>query len=167
MGSMSVIGGSDGPTAIFVAGKLGMGWLNIFGLILVVLLLIPNIIYSIKEKDQKNLCTNKVMNIIEQIGRYACMFLMVFNIGIAEFGFSSPGAFIVYLIGNVIVMVAYWIGWMMYFQRKTFGKQIVLAVLPTILFLLSGFTMQHYLLVLFGVIFGIGHIYVTVKNRVE
>lgn len=167
MGSLSVIGGSDGPTAIFVSGRIAIEWLNVFGLILVVLLLIPNIIYAIKEKDQKNSCTNKMMNIIEQIGRYACMFLMIFNIGIAEFGFSSPGVFIVYLIGNVIVLVAYWIIWMTYFQRKSFGKQIALAVLPTILFLLSGFTMQHYLLILFGVIFGIGHIYVTVKNRVE
>ena len=27
------------------------------------------------------------MNILEQIGRYGCMFLMIFNIGIVESGF--------------------------------------------------------------------------------
>ena len=43
--SISVIGGSDGPTSIFLAGKIGTNWLNIFGLIIVALLLIPNIIY--------------------------------------------------------------------------------------------------------------------------
>lgn len=150
-----------------MAGKLGMGWLNVFGLILVILLLIPNIIYAIKFKEQKNLCNSKRMIILEQIGRYACMFLMVFNIGIAEFGFGSVGAFLVYGIGNVLLMIAYWITWMLYFHKKTFEKQIALAVLPTCLFLLSGITMQHYLLILFGIIFGVGHIYVTMKNRVE
>ena len=106
---MSIIGGSDGPTAVFIAGKLGMSWLNVFGLILVILLLIPNIVYAIKVKDQQNLCTNKFMNILEQIGRYACMFLMVFNIGIAEFGFGSVRAFLIYIIGNVLLILSYWI----------------------------------------------------------
>ena len=86
-----------------------MDWLNVFGLILVILLLIPNIAYAVKVKDQKNLCTNKFMNILEQIGRYACMFLMVFNIGIDEFGFGSVGAFLIYGIGNVLLMLTYWI----------------------------------------------------------
>ena len=164
---MSIIGGSDGTTAVFIAGKLGMDWLNVFGLILVILLLIPNIVYAIKFKDQKNLCTNKFMNILEQIGRYACMFLMVFNIGIAEFGFGSVGAFLIYIIGNVLLMLSYWVIWILYFHKQSFGKKIALAILPTCLFLLNGITMRHYLLILFGLVFGVGHVYVTYKNRIE
>ena len=164
---MSIIGGADGPTAVFIAGKLGMDWLNVFGLILVILLLIPNIVYAVKVKDQKNLCTNKFMNILEQIGRYACMFLMVFNIGIDEFGFGSVGAFFIYFIGNVLLMSSYWVIWMLYFHKQSFGRQITLAILPTCLFLLSGITMRHYLLILFGLVFGVGHVYVTSKNRIE
>lgn len=38
--SISIIGGADGPTSIFLVGSLGISWLNIFGLILVVLLLV-------------------------------------------------------------------------------------------------------------------------------
>ena len=163
---MSIIGGSDGTTAVFIAGKPGMDWLNVFGLILVILLLIPNIVYAIKVKDQKNLCTNKFMNILEQIGRYACMFLMVFNIGIAEFGFGSVAAFLIYGIGNVLLLLSYWIIWMLYFHKQSFGKQITLAILPVCLFLLSGITMRHYLLILFGLVFGVGHVYVTYKNRI-
>ena len=67
---LNLIGGSDGPTTIFLAGRLGIEWLNIFGLILVVLLLIPNIVYAVKNKDSENLCKNRFMNILEQIGRY-------------------------------------------------------------------------------------------------
>lgn len=163
--NITIIGGADGPTSVFVGGENGISWLNVFGLILVVLLLIPNIIYAIRVKDQENRCTNRVMNSLEQIGRYGCMFLMVFNIGIAEFGFRSVNALVAYLIGNALLMVSYWIIWLLYFKRPTYGKQITLAVIPTCLFLLSGVTMLHYLLIAFAVIFGIGHIYITSKNR--
>ena len=165
--SISIIGGADGPTSVFLAGKLGIDWINIYGLILVVLLLIPNIIYAVKTKEQKNKCTNKFMNIMEQIGRYGCMFLMVFNIGIAEFGFCSVGAFIAYLFGNVLLMISYWIIWMLYFYKQAYWKQIALAVIPTCLFLLCGITTRHFLLIVAGVLFGIGHIYVTAKNKVQ
>ena len=62
--NISIIGGADGPTSVFVAGKLGMNWLNTFALVLVILLLIPNIIYAVRVKNQKNKCTNKFMNIL-------------------------------------------------------------------------------------------------------
>ena len=142
-----------------------MEWLNIFGLILVVLILVPNIIYAFKFRDQQNKCTNKIMNIIEQVGRYGCMFLMIFNIGIAEFGFASKAMFLVYLIGNATLLISYWIIWILYFKKQTYWEQLALAIIPTCLFLLSGITIQHYLLVIWSVIFGIGHIFVTNKNR--
>ena len=160
----SIIGGADGPTSVFFAGKLGLDWLNIFGLIFVVLLLAPNIVYAVKEKDQENKCTNKFMNVVEQVGRYGCMFLMVFNIGLAEFGFWAKGAFLTYLFGNIVLMTAYWAIWLLYFKKKEYWKQIALALIPTGLFLLSGVTMRHWLLCIFAVVFGIGHVYVTNQN---
>lgn len=163
--SISVIGGADGPTSVFLAGKIGINWLNVFGLVIVVLLLIPNIIYAIKFKNQQNKCTNKAMNIIEQIGRYGCMFLMVFNIGISGLGFNSVTSFLIYIIGNIILMIAYWVVWLLYFIKQKYWKQIALAVIPIFIFLLCGITMRHYLLLIMGIVFGIGHIYVTYKNR--
>lgn len=163
---ISLIGGADGPTSIFLGGRIGISWINIFGLIIVILLLVPNIIYAIKEKNQENKCTNKFLNLIEQIGRYGCMLLMIFNIGLVEFGFSSIGAFIVYFLGNTLLMISYWTIWVLYFKKKTYWKQIALALIPTVIFLLSGITMQHLLLTFFAVVFGIGHLYVTNKNRV-
>lgn len=165
--NIGIIGGSDGPTTVFITEKSGVNWLNGFGLALVVLLLIPNVFYAIKTGNQRNQCTNQAMNILEQIGRYGCMFLMVFHIGIAEFGFHSAAAFLVYLFGNAALMIAYWLMWALYFCKPTYWKQMWLAVLPTCLFFLSGIRMRHCLLILFGVIFGIGHIYVTSRNRVK
>lgn len=95
------------------------------------------------------------------------MFLMVFNIGLAEFGFSSAEAFIVYVFGNMLLMISYWFVWLLYFKKKTYWKQIALAIIPAGIFLLSGITMLHYLLVVFAAIFGTGHLYVTNKNRVD
>lgn len=77
---MTIIGGADGPTAVFIAGKTsGISWLNV--------------------------------------------------------------------------------------SEETWKCQLTLAILPTLLFLLCGITMKHYLLVVFGILFGIEHIYVTAKNR--
>lgn len=165
--SVSIIGGADGPTSVFIAGRMGISWINIWGLIIVVLLLVPNIVYAIKEKNQENKCTSKLMNVVEQIGRYGSMFLMVFNIGLAEFGFSSVEAFVAYMFGNILLMISYWSVWALYFKEKRYWKQIALTVIPTGIFLLSGITMLHFLLIVFAVIFGIGHLYVTNKNRVD
>jgi len=164
--TVSIIGGADGPTTIYLIEKLGLSWINLFGLVFVILLLIPNIIYAIKVKNQENKCQNRFINVLEQIGRYGCMFLMVFNIGILEFGYSSVETFLVYLIGNAVLLLSYCIVWAMYFHKQTYARQILLAVLPICLFLLSGITLLHYLLIVFAVIFGIAHVYVTRCNKV-
>ena len=157
-------GGVDGPTAYFFAGTLGPSWINLFGLVFVVLMLIPNIIYAIKYREQKNLCENKVMNILEQIGRFASIFLMVFSIGVSEFGFSSVNVFLVYGLGNIVLLLAYFVIWIMFFCKKTLWKGMALAVIPSFLFLLSGVTLQHWLLVCSAILFGVGHIYVSYEN---
>lgn len=165
--SYSVIGGADGPTSVFLAGKIGFNWINVFGLILVLLLLIPNMIYALKLRNHTNKCKRKVMNILEQIGRYASMFFMIFHIGIAESGFSSVGAFLIYGIGNIVLMLTYWIVWMLYFYKQDLKKALALAVIPACIFVLSGVTSGHILLIASGVIFAVGHIYVTCQNEIE
>lgn len=160
------IGGADGPTVVFLAGKLGWTWFNTFGLIIVILILIPNIIYALtKGKNQENKCTNRIMNILEQIGRYACMFFMIFNITGKEFGFRELDEFFVYLFGVPALLLIYWIVWIIYFIKERYWEQIGLAVLPTAIFLLSGITLQYWPLIVAAIIFGIAHIYVTSKNR--
>ena len=161
---ISIIGGSDGPTSIFLAGKVGFSWINTFGLVMVILLLIPNIIYAFKFRGVTNQCRNRAMNILEQIGRYGCMFLMIFNIGILEYSFASIGMLLLYMAGSVVLMTAYWIIWMLFFHKQDNWERMALAVIPAILFLMSGITLRHVLLVIMSVIFGIGHIYVTKAN---
>ena len=142
-----------------------MNWINNYGLIVILLLLVPNIIYAFKYKKRENKCHNKAMNILEQVGRYGSMFLMVFPIGVIKFGFSSNENFIIWLIATVILLLLYWGFWMVYFKSNTISIAIVLAIIPSIIFLLSGYMLRHYLLIFFGALFSLGHIYVTYENN--
>lgn len=160
----TVIGGSDGPTSIFLAGKLDIGWLNVWGLFIVVLIMLPNIVYAVKFPGVGSKCKNKLMNVLEQIGRYGCMVLMVCSIGMDGFGFSSLDAFLLYLFGNTALLLGYWIVWLLFFHRRTFAKSMALAILPTLIFLLSGLCLGHLLLIACAVLFGIAHIYITYQN---
>ena len=56
---------------------------------IIILMLLPNIIYALKNRDERNNCKNQFMNIIEQIGRYACTVLIWFPLLVWKFGFSS------------------------------------------------------------------------------
>ena len=141
------------------------GWINLFGAGIVVLMLLPNILYAIKNKDEKNLCTNRGMNLIEQIGRYACIVLMWFPLLVWEFGFASVAAMLLYFVGNGAMLVAYWIFYFIYFKKKTAGLALALAVLPACIFLLSGLLLRHWLLVGFAGLFAVVHIYVTYRNQ--
>ena len=162
--NVSVIGGADGPTSIYLSEQFGPSWINIFGIIIVILMLLPNIIYAIKFRGVENKCKNKIMNRIEQIGRYASMFFLMFHVGLVTYGFPSATAFIIYFIGNTILLIAYWFIWLLYFKKMVFWKSMALAILPTMIFLVSGITLRHYFLVLSAIVFGIGHFYVTYQN---
>ena len=63
------------------------GWINLFGGVLVLLMLIPNIVYALKNREEQNLCTNRLMNLAEQVGRYGCIVLMWLPLLVWKFGF--------------------------------------------------------------------------------
>lgn len=50
-----------------------MEWFNLTGLVFVIILLVPNIIFAIKHKDGfENKYYNKAVETLEQIGRFGC-----------------------------------------------------------------------------------------------
>ncbi|MBQ7202485.1 MAG: hypothetical protein IJS03_00555 [Eubacterium sp.] len=141
------------------------GWINAFGAVIVVLMLIPNIVYAIKNKGNKNLCTNKFMNIVEQLGRYACIILMWLPLLVWEFGFRSVGEMIAYFVLNGVLLAAYWLIFALYMKQKSLKLALALAIIPSCIFLFSGLLLRHWLLVGFALLFAVGHIYVTSKNK--
>ena len=141
------------------------GWINAAGGLIVVLILVPNIIYALQCPGGENKCRNAGMNLLEQVGRYGSMALMILPLGVWKFGFPNVAAMLVYFLGNGVLLITYWVFWALYFRKVTRLRALTLAVVPTGIFLLSGLTLHHWLLVTAAGMFGVGHIYVTEKKR--
>ena len=119
------------------------GWINLFGGIIVLLMLIPNIVYALKNREERNMCTNRVMNVVEQAGRYGCIVWMWLPLLVWKFGFRSASEMLLYFLGNGVLLVAYWLVFARYMRKKTAKRALVLAVLPACIFLLSGLLLRH------------------------
>ena len=117
MSDISVIGSADGPTSIFLAGELGMGWISLMGLILVALLLLPNIIFTVKKQATTGCYVKSWVDTVEKVTRITTMLLMIFQFGVSEDGFHSLLAFLIYFFGNIILVAAYWIMWILYKKK--------------------------------------------------
>ena len=138
------------------------GWINLFGAGIVVLIMIPNIIYAAREKQAET--QTKVPNYLfacEQAGRYSCIVLMWLPLLVWKFGFGSAGELLIYLIANGILLLSYYLFWLAYARRKSLTIAIALAVIPPLLFLLSGILLNHWTLVAFAVLFGVAHCKIT------
>ena len=142
-----------------------MNWINLFGLGIVILMLLPNVLYAIRIKTFENKCRNKVMNMFEQVGRYGSLFFMVFNIGFYEYGFRSNEAYVIWLFVMIILLSIYWFFWYLFFKKPHTNLPIILAILPSAIFIFSGCLLCHWLLIISGILFSIGHIYVTYSNN--
>ena len=142
-----------------------MDWFNIFGLIFIVIIMIPNIIYAIKCKDGfANKWQNKTVELLEQIGRFGCFGFMIINIPGTWFGWWSDEVFAVYLMVDVILVLLYCIIWAVCFKKNTVFRALALSVLPSMIFLFSGIMSRSVLLMISAVIFTPCHILVSYKN---
>ena len=140
-------------------------WINLFGGVIVLLILIPNIIYALKNKEETPEKSNIIIRIIEQVGRYACMLLMIVPLFVGEFGFSPLEFMFNYLIGNLILLVFYYIFWVLFAKNKSLDKALALAAIPTLIFINSAISVKHLTLLVFALLFGASHIYITYKNN--
>lgn len=140
-------------------------FINISGLAIVIIMLIPNLIYAKRAHGVHNKCKSRFFNIIEQIGRYSSFILMFLPLGVREFGFYDILPMLTYLFANSALLIAYLIIWGFYFKKPSVRKALALAVIPTAIFLISGLTLRHWLLVAAALLFGTGHIYVTYQNH--
>ena len=142
-----------------------MGWFNYYGLAIMAVIMIPNIIYAVTHKsDAAPLYNNRVVIIAEQTGRYACFALMVFNIPYTYFNFWFDYAFIVYLSVNGGLGLAYLIFWIICWNRSGKLKALSLSVIPSCIFLFSGIVLASIPLIVFSVIFSASHILISYKN---
>lgn len=144
-----------------------MEWFNYYGLIIMAVIMVPNIIFAVKnENGLGEPFENRIIETVEQIGRYGCFIFMVFNVPFLSFGFLFPNARLVYLSVNGLLCFAYLLFWFVFRKKQGLTKSLLLSVIPSCIFLFSGIVTLHIPLILFAIIFGITHIYVSYKNAV-
>ena len=142
-----------------------MGWLNVFGLIFMVFILIPNIIFAIKCKDGfDNKWNNKYVEVMEQAGRFGCFGFMIINIPKTYFGWWSDEAFAIYLIVDVILGALYCMIWIICFKKNSIFRALALSIIPSVLFLFSGIMSRSILLIIASILFAPSHIMISYKN---
>lgn len=140
-----------------------MGWFNCYGLIIMAVIMIPNIVYALKHKALAPY-SNKAVTAVEQIGRYGCFVLMIFNIPYTYFNFWFDCALAVYLSVNGIILTSYLIFWIICRNRQDKLKALSLSILPACIFLFSGIVLAYIPLIVFAILFGASHIFISYKN---
>lgn len=142
-----------------------MDWFNIFGFSFIAVIMLPNILYALKIKNNVNRATHsKAVEIIEQIGRYGCIAFMIFNIPSTWFGWWSDNIFAIYLIVNGILAILYCALWVILWNKNNLFKSFALSIIPVIIFLFSGITSRSILLIISSLLFTPTHIYISIKN---
>ena len=144
-----------------------MEWFNLFGLLFIAVIMIPNIIFAVKCKDGfENKWSNKTAEFIEQVGRFGCFSFMIFHIPGTCFGWWSEEAFAVYLIANALLVALYCVIWVVCFRKNTVFKALALSIIPSVVFLFSGIMCRSVLLILSAVLFAPTHILISYKNAI-
>ena len=142
-----------------------MEWFNVFGLVFITVIMIPNIIFAVKHKDAfENRNQNKAIEIIEQIGRFGCFGFMIFNIPSTWFGWWSDEAFVAYLIVDALLIVLYLILWIVCWRKNNVFRALALSIIPSVIFLFSGIMCRSLLLIISSLLFAPTHIFISYKN---
>ena len=143
-----------------------MDWFNVFGLIFITVIMIPNIVFAVKCKDKfENKYKNRVAEVIEQIGRYGCFMFMIFNIPGTWLGFWSDESFAVYLIVDAALIVAYCAIWIICKNGCASFRALSLSLIPSAVFLFSGIMERSLLLTVSALLFAPTHVLISYKNR--
>ena len=142
-----------------------MGWFNAFGLILIIIIMIPNVIFAVKRKNGfVNKWHNKAVEIIEQIGRLGCFVFMIFNVPGTCFGWWFNEAFLVYLIVNSLLVVLYCTIWAICWNKSGVFRALTLSIIPSAIFLFSSVIGGSILLLIASLLFAPTHILISYKN---
>mgnify|MGYP006972232106 FL=1 len=142
-----------------------MEWLNVFGLVMVAVIMIPNILFAMKCKDGfVNKWNNKSVETVEQIGRFGCFGFMIINIPGTWFGWWSDEAFAVYLVVDAVLVTLYCVIWAVCFRKSSVFRALALSIIPSVLFLFSGIMSRSILLTIAAVLFAPSHIMISYQN---
>lgn len=142
-----------------------MGVFNYYGLIAVITILVPDLMWAISKKGAfTEYYNNRFVSVLEQIGRFGCFVTMIVNIPYTYFGYFFEYGNLVYLLFSGIVVCVYLIGWIAKGEKEGVGYALWLSIAPSVLFLVDGILILSIPLIVFAVIFAPCHIIISYKN---
>ncbi len=142
-----------------------MEWFNLYGLVFMIIIMVPNIVYAIRCKDGfASRWQNRTVETLEQVGRFGCFGFMVINIPGTWFGWWSDQAFAVYLIVDVVLVFAYCLLWIALWKKNNMFRALALSVIPSGVFLFSGVMSRSVLLIVSALLFTPMHILISCRN---
>lgn len=140
--------------------------INFYGLAIVALIMIPNVVFAMKTKDGfENLWHNKAVETLEQIGRFGCFGFSFINVPHTVAGLPD-GALPIYLSVSGILLFLYIGGWVLLWKKPGLCRAILLSLLPSVLFLFDGIICRSLLLTVAALEFTPCHILISCKNAV-
>ena len=142
-----------------------MGWFNYYGLAVMAIIMLPNIVYAIRHKnDVAPAGYHKAIAVAEQIGRYGCFVCMIFNVPYTYFGFWFANAKIVYLAVNGGLCCAYIVFWILCGNKNGKLRALSLSLLPSCIFVFCGIVLANFPLLAFAVVFAVCHVYISLQS---
>lgn len=141
-----------------------MGWFNYYGLFIMAVIAIPNILYAMSDETAyENRKQIKWLEFIETLGRYGCILFMVVNVPYTYSGFWFDYGRLTYVATNGLLLAFYSLGWVV---KRDNGKFITLwlSATPAVIFLFSGIALLSIPLIVSAALFGIGHVAVNMIN---
>lgn len=144
-----------------------MDLFNFYGFIIIFVIMIPNIVFMLKNKNGfENKYLNVKVETLEQIGRFACFLLMIINIPHLTKGYWFKNGEIAYIYLNFTLCILYCLFWIIFWNKDGITKSLLLSIIPSIMFLSSGIILLNIPLIIFSIIFSICHITISYKNAV-
>lgn len=142
-----------------------MEWINFYGIIFIAVIMVPNIIYAIKCKEGfENRWNNKIVEIIEQIGRFGCIGFMIIKIPVVCIGWWFDGGLIAYLAINIVLSIIYCVIWIICFRKDSIFRALSLSIIPSLIFICSAVLSGSILLLITSALFAPAHILISYKN---
>lgn len=142
-------------------------YFNIYGLIFVIIILFPNIIFAYSCKDGfENHYENKLVEIMEHVGRFGCFISMFLVIPFLNKGFWFKSGKIIYVALGIVLVTLYCICWIIFWKEDSIRKSLYLSIVPSLLFIESGIISGNFQLLVFAIIFALCHILISYMNSI-
>ncbi len=136
--------------------------LSFYGLTVIILMLIPNVIYALLTRGQEKESIS-VPAIIENIGRFGTMVTMVYTFGFTAIENLPRKKLSVWIICITVLLEVYFVFWLIYYLKEKLFY-IPLSTIPCAVFIFTGVLTVNIPLICFAAVFSVFHIRDNIKK---